>query len=120
MYPALGLIEQGATNRLTEQVLAKLPNFTGRHVLEQWFRTKFMETGNFTLVGPWWDRKGLNEIDLVAINPFDKEIVFAEIKRNKTHIDLAELRQKSFSFLAQVPGYSDFKPSYTALSLEDL
>lgn len=122
IYPNLGLIQQGSTSRLVQKMLLELPDYTGRHVLERWFRTKFWESGNYTEVGPWWDAstKGENEIDIVAINPFDKEVVFAEVKRRKENLNLQLLKQKSFAFLAQNPACSKYAVRYEALSMEDM
>ena len=47
-----------------------------------------METGNYTQVGNWWDRKGENEIDIVAINEFTHEGVVVEVKRNEHKISM--------------------------------
>ena len=54
-----------------------------------------METGQYTLVGNWWDRKGSNEIDMIALNEFDHTGVVAEIKRNPRKISLTELKEKA-------------------------
>ena len=91
-------------------------------MLERWFRTKLWESGNFTEVGPWWDAsgKGENEIDIVAINPFDKEVLFGEVKRRKSNIDLDLLKQKSFAFLSQNPEYRKYAVRYEACGMEDI
>lgn len=122
IYPNLGLIQQGSTARLERKILDELPDYTGRHVLERWFRTKLWESGNFTEVGPWWDAslKGENEIDIVAINPFDKEVLFGEVKRRKSNIDLDLLKQKSFAFLSQNPEYRKYDVRCEAYGMEDM
>jgi hypothetical protein len=68
--------------------------FSGR-TLEQYFQTKAMESGQCTIVGNWWDRKGGNEIDMIALNEFNHTGVVAEIKRNPRKINLVELGEKS-------------------------
>lgn len=52
LYPYQALIEQGATERLEEQILKTLPEHTGHHVLTTWSRTKLAETGPYTEIGP--------------------------------------------------------------------
>jgi hypothetical protein len=54
-----------------------------------------METGKYTTVGNWWNRKGENEIDLIALNEFDRTGLVAEVKRNPNKLNPAELRRKT-------------------------
>lgn len=99
LYPYQALIEQGATERLEEQILKTLPEHTGHHVLTTWSRTKLAETGPYTEIGPWWDKTGENDIDSVAVNTFGKKILFAEVKPQKSGINLTALQLKSAFFL---------------------
>lgn len=120
IYPHLGLIQQGVTHRLQANILESLPDFTGRHVLENWFKQQLWETGLYSVVGSWWDRKGENEIDIVAINTFDKEIVFVEVKRDPDKINLPALQQKAYAFMAQSKRFGKFKMRVQGRSLKDL
>ena len=52
-------------------------------MLERYFRQQFQESGNYSMVGNYWEKGNLNEIDLVAINELEKKIIFAEVKLNK-------------------------------------
>ena len=63
-------------------------------VLEQFFRQKWMEEERVTLVGNYWDRRGQNEIDMIALNEIDKTAVVAEIKRQRKKFSPAELDEK--------------------------
>lgn len=85
-------------------------------LLEHFFRALFAETKQFNQVGSYWDNDGGNEIDLVALNDFNKTITLAEIKLNKNRIRL-DLKQKGDKVLAYYPGY---EPTYLALSLNDV
>lgn len=100
IYPNRSLIEFGKTRRLLERVDQTLPDFVGRHVLESYFKKQLWESGNFNEVGSWWDRRGENEIDIVAVNPFDKEILFVEVKRNRSKYDEDKLRSRALLFLS--------------------
>ena len=53
-----------------------------------------MQTGRFSRIGNWWNRKGEDEIDMVALNDFNKTGVVAEIKRNPQKLNLADLQRK--------------------------
>lgn len=120
LYPHQALIEQGATERLEEQILKTLPEHTGHHVLTTWSRTKLAETGPYTEIGPWWDKTGENDIDSVAVNPFGKKILFAEVKPQKSGINLTALQLKSAFFLQRNKAYKDYELHYQCFSAEDL
>lgn len=45
------------------------------------------ESGQWTKVGSWWDRKGENKIDLVAVNRQDKRLLIAEVKTDPEKYD---------------------------------
>lgn len=55
-------------------------------MLERYFRQNFAEWGTFTRIGSWWNRKGENEIDLIAEDELEKKAVFAEVKRKQRRI----------------------------------
>lgn len=69
------------------------------------------------LISGYWDRKGENEIDLIALDDFDKKAVVAEIKRNKDNIKLDKLLQKTASIQKDLKGY---EIEYRRLSMEDM
>lgn len=76
-----------------------------------------MEQKQYTKLGGYWDRKGENEIDLIALNELNKTATIAEIKWNKSNIDLAHLRRKSATLY---PHLSEYSVEYKALSMEDM
>lgn len=86
-------------------------------ILEKFFHQLFAEIGRYNRIGSYWERGNKNEIDLVAINDMQKEITIAEIKINKSRINIKALKQKSQRLLAAYPGY---KPEWSGLSLEDI
>lgn len=95
------------------------PTFTG-HTLEDWFLTNYRMQSRWDLVGPWWDRKGENEIDLVAVSDREKTIAFAEVKRNPERIDKHLLTAKAEAFLKVNGQYAGYKKEITGLSLNDM
>lgn len=116
VYPYQGLIESNQLSLLKQYVTDNYTQFTGR-TLERYFQEKTMQTGKFTKVGNWWDRKGKNEIDMVALNEFDKTCLVAEIKRNKDKISLKDLQDKLFALPAE---FSSYQIRMDGLSLEDM
>ena len=76
-----------------------------------------IEAKEFSDIQGYWNSKGEDEIDIVAINELEKRLVFCEVKRNARRISLAELKNKARSIIAKYPKYSiEFK----GLSLEDM
>ena len=75
-----------------------LPQFLGR-TLELWYRASFLESGQWTGVGAWWDDKGQNEIDLVAVNELEGKLFFGEAKLNPAKYNALELERRKELFL---------------------
>lgn len=94
IYPFQSLIERQLFAPLRGNISNHYEDYSGR-VLEQYFHDKVMESGQYTQVGNWWDRKGQNEIDLIAINEFDHTGIIAEVKRNPKKINLQKLAEKA-------------------------
>lgn len=93
IYPYPSLIERNLFSLLRSNITNNYEGFTGR-TLERYFQDKIMETEQYTLIGNWWDRKGQNEIDLIALNEFNHTGIVAEIKRNSHKISKAKLQEK--------------------------
>lgn len=115
--PYQSLIERQQFALIRQNIGKNYEQFSGR-TLEQYFQAKTMESGLYTKVGNWWDRKGLNEIDMIALNEFDHTALVAEIKRNPKKISINELEAK----VNALPK-SDFKQYQfflKGLSIEDM
>ena len=117
IYPYQSLIERNLFSLLRSNIAKNYEGFTGR-TLERYFQDKVMETGQFTQVGNWWDRKGQNEIDLIAINEFDHTGIVAEIKRNVHKISMSKLQEK----VAVLPkkDFGEYHFLLQAFSLENM
>lgn len=116
VYPYQGLIESNQLGLLKQYVTDNYAQFTGR-TLKRYFQEKAMQGGKFTKVGNWWDRKGKNEIDMVALNEFDKTCLVAEIKRNKDRISMKDLQEKTGVLPSE---FSAYQIQMKGLSLEDM
>ncbi len=111
------LLERGNFKAAREDFLARYETFSGR-ALEQCFLEKLKASSRFSLVGSWWDRKGENEIDLIAQDA--KALYFFEIKRNPKKINIEKLRLKAHAFLERHAELKDNEIVFRGLSLEDL
>ncbi len=117
VWPYQSLVERGQLSLLKQNMLRGYEQFTGR-TLEQYFQTLVMETGLYTTVGNWWDRKGKNEIDLIALNKFDHTGIAAEVKRNPDKISLSDLQRKVDNLPASE--FGRYKLELRAFSIEDM
>jgi Holliday junction resolvase-like predicted endonuclease len=89
-------------------------------MLERYFHRVFMETGKYTRIGRWWDRKGENEIDMIAADELSESVTFFEIKRQQEEISIGVLKQKAEAFLRATYQFNDYKVSYEGLSLQQM
>ncbi|MFQ5629491.1 MAG: ATP-binding protein [bacterium] len=108
-------VETGSFSYIKSVLQRDYQTYCGK-LLEKFFHELFAQTGEYNRLGSYWERGGQNEIDLVAINDMQKKIVMAEVKLNKRKINLNALHQKANHLLAS---YSNYTPSFLALSLED-
>lgn len=117
IYPHQGMIEAGQTALLQQYVTDNYEQFSGR-TLERWFQTKAMESGKYTRIGNWWDKRGENELDLIAVNEFNHTGMIAEVKRNERKISRTVLENK----VAALPpkDFAKYEFELLALSLKDI
>ncbi|MCK9509551.1 MAG: AAA family ATPase [Pigmentiphaga sp.] len=119
IYKYSYMAEIEAYNQLQEIVKRDYNAYSGM-MLEKYFRIKAIESKNYTAVGNYWDRKGENEIDLIALNEISKQVEVAETKRNKDKISLGILRQKMDSVLTIYPKLKKYQIQYKSYGLEDM
>jgi AAA+ ATPase superfamily predicted ATPase len=116
VYPYQGLIESNRTELLVQYVSDNYAQYTGK-TLERLFHDRMWQSGQYTRIGNWWDKKGEQEIDMVALNEFDKTCVIAEIKRNPKKLSLSNLETKAATLSSEIKEYSI---KYQLLSLDDI
>ena len=116
IYPNQMLIEMGKYELLKLYITTNYDQYSGL-LLEKYFRQKFAEEETITAIGSFWDNKGKNEIDLIALNDFDKTAIVAEVKRNPKKISLQTLAMKTAAIQKQLANY---EVSLKALSLDDV
>ena len=119
IWPFQSLVETRQLGRLREYIERNYEQFSG-NTLEHYFQQKLVESGNYTLVGNWWDRKGLNEVDIVALDEFTHKGVVAEVKRNPRKIDLAALKKKTEAFPAPFREYDLKLEGFSLDSLSEI
>lgn len=116
IYPYQGLVAMQRGDRLLQLVEQGYRQFIGG-VLERYFRQQYLEEGDWTSVGGWWDSRGTNEIDLVAVDDIGRRICVAEVKMQRERISLPLLEEKASKLK---PHFRRYAVDYRALSVEDM
>lgn len=112
-------IEANAYGKLEEIVKRDYNTYTGK-VLEHWFKAVMKESEQFTHIDSWWDRRGENEIDIIAADDLEKRVTFYEVKRQRSEIDLKVLEEKVQRFKEVTGEFNKYVPTLAGLSMEDL
>lgn len=118
-YKYQAFVENGALNQLA-RVIERDYNVYSGFVLERYFERKLQESGRYTRIGKYWDRKGENEIDLIAVNEIDNVADIYEIKKNKEKYSEAALQEKVDHLLQQCKEMRGMSIRLHSLSLEDM
>ena len=113
------MIEIDAYSSLIKVIERDYPTYSGI-ILERYFRQLMAESGMSTRIGGWWDRKGENEIDIIAENELTKQFILAEVKRNKDNYSERELIKKGEAFFRSAGNFKDYQILYRGFSLEDM
>ena len=120
IYANQNLIELGQYELLKSVILRDYETFTGK-TLELYFINKINEEKQVSKIGGWWDRKGQNEVDLIAVNDFEKTCDIYEVKRQANRIKLSKLAEKvdilKTALKSELRGYS---VKTAGLSMEDM
>lgn len=113
------MIEIDAYSSLIKVIERDYPTYSGI-ILERYFRQLIAESGTATRIGSWWNRKGENEIDIIAENELTKQLILAEVKRKKENYSERELIKKGEAFFRSAGLFKDYQILYRAFSLEDM
>ena len=117
IWPYQSLIERQQMTALRQNIGKFYEQFSGR-TLEQYFQAKAMESGEFTMAGNWWDRKGGNEIDMIALDEFEQTGIVAEIKRNPEKISPKTLEERVKAL--PTSDFGKYNLTLKGLSIEDM
>jgi len=113
------ILEIGAYKQLRTLIRRDYATFSGK-MLERYFYAKAAESGKYTILGRWWDRKGENEIDLIASNEIEKTAEIYEIKRQRRNINIADLDGKVRTMLPHVTVLKGCNVEIRSLDMENM
>ncbi len=85
--------------------------------LEKYFIEKLELEKNYSQLGTYWEKSNQNEIDIVALNELEKNVLIAEVKLNAKKIDIGFLEEKSKKL---EKNFKKYKIQYIGYSLEDM
>ncbi|MDE5876475.1 MAG: AAA family ATPase [Muribaculaceae bacterium] len=117
------VIQMGNYHYLYETVLSDYPTYSGL-TLEIWFRQKMKESGQFKIIGGWWNTaKGAKgqqwEIDIVALTATkEKKAYVAEVKRQSKNFRPEQFRTKIEHLSHKV--LPDYEIDSRLLTLDDM
>ena len=89
-------------------------------MLERYFKQVLIEQRAYTRIGGWWDRKGENEIDIVAENELDNTATFFEVKRNIDKYIPSVLEAKVSAFMRTTGQFKNYAITYRGISMADM
>jgi len=101
---------------LKKYVKSDFKTYSGRF-LEKYFIDKLSTDKKYSQIGTYWESGNKNEIDIVALNKFDKKALIAEVKLNPEKISIANLKYKAEHLTSKLKGYDI---EYKGFSLEDI
>ncbi len=116
IYKHFNAIEIGNYNYLKKIVKRDFASFSGRF-LEKYFKEKLALTGRYNTIGNYWERGNQNEIDIVAVDDFNKVLLVAEVKLNRGKASLKRLQKKTSTLNKKFGGY---KIQYQIFSIENI
>ena len=116
IYKYRSAIEIGNFGYVRDKISADYETYSG-FILERYFRQVYKESGLYSTVSNYWNRSGKDEIDLIAVNQNEKQIVIAECKRNPQRIDIDILKEKSNAILN---AHKKWDTQFIGLSLDDM
>ena len=113
------MLEVGANKKLKIIMDRDYTTYTGK-VLEKYFTAKLIESELFTHISSWWDRKGENEIDIIAADEIENKVIFYEVKRQAKDVNIGIVKDKAEHFFQTTGKFNRYDIEYKGLSMEDM
>lgn len=117
IYKYQSAVEIGNFGYLRSIVERDYPMYSGR-MLERYFTEKLVNRQQYSAIGTWWEKGNQNELDIVAVDDFNKMVLFAEVKRKKENISMPVLQEKAGNLLRSQ--LKEYAAEYVGFSLEDM
>ena len=112
-------IEANAYRKLAEIVERDYETYSGK-ALERYFKEVMKESERYTHIDSWWDRKGENEIDIIAADDLEKRVTFYVVKRQREEVDLNKLKDKVQHFRETTGMYGKYEVKVEGLCMDEM
>jgi AAA+ ATPase superfamily predicted ATPase len=116
IYKYRGAIEMGNYQYVKKIIKRDYKTYSGL-VLEKYFTGKLSAEENLSAIGSYWESGNQNQIDIAAVNEYEKHAIIGEVKRQKSNINLQKLREKSVNLVQNLSGYDIH---YQGFSMDDM
>jgi len=116
IYKNMNIIQANRFEYLKRLIDRDLSTYAGP-ILEKLFIEIIGYSPDYGLIGTYWEKANLNEIDIVAVDDIDKKLYLAEVKLNKDKIKLSKLKEKSKNL---IKNYKEYEVIYEGLSINDI
>lgn len=117
IYKYQSAVEIGNFGYLRSIVERDYPMYSGK-ILERYFTEKLVNQRRYSGIGTWWEKGNKNELDIVAVDDFNKTVLFAEVKRKKENISMSVLQEKAGNLLRSQ--LKEYAAEYVGFSMEDM
>ena len=111
-----GAVEIGNLDYVKTIINRDYQTYSGQ-ILERYFREKIISEMNISAIGSYWEKGNQNEIDIVALNEYDKTALIVEVKRSNKKINLNILQNKAVNLVMKIP---DYTIEYRGFSMDDM
>lgn len=118
IYSSRSAVEMENFNYIKKIIERDFNTFSGIE-LESLFTAILRESKQFNQIGSYWDKKGENEIDIIAINDMDKRILIVEVKRQLKKYNPATLLIKSSHLLTKL-SLKNYQIEHRCFALDNL
>ena len=113
------MLEVGANKKLKIIMDRDYTTYTGK-VLERYFNSKMIESELYTNISSWWDRKGENEIDIIAADEIEHTVCFYAVKRQAKDVVIGIVKEKAEHFFQVTGKFKKYNIEYKGLSMDDM
>lgn len=111
-------VEMGNYEYIRAHIERDFSTFSGLE-LESLFKAILSESKQFSQIGSYWNSKGTDEIDIVAINPLKKRVLIAEVKRKQSKYNENVLIAKAQMLISKMK-LQHYAIEYRGFSLDNL
>lgn len=109
-------IEIGNYAYIIDLIKEDFASYSGKY-LEKMARELLAESGEYNIIGSYWNKDSSNEIDVIACNERKKTMLIVDVKLQAKKLNLELLKHRANDIIGQHP---DYDIQFKGFSLENL